>query len=83
LEEIESYQKFQDKLHDHQKCCEKLMKSNEQLLKENQDPRQSDWTGTSNNQTRMVDVDKYNELLELKKVEKKRANRLERQTDEM
>ena len=59
------------------------MKSNEQLLKENQDLRQSDRTGTSNNQTRMVDVDKYNELLELKKVEKKRANRLERQTDEM
>ena len=54
------------------------MKSNEQLLKENQDPRQSDRTGTSNNQTRMVDVDKYNELLELNKVEKKRANRLEK-----
>lgn len=58
----------------YKKRYEKLMKSNEQFLKENQDLRQSAaGTGTSDQLTRVVSLDKYNELLERFKVEKKRV----------
>jgi len=71
-EENEIYKKFQEQLADQKKLYEELMMSNEQLLKENQDLRKAG-TGTSNQQT-MVSLDKYNQLLQLFKVEKKRVD---------
>lgn len=53
---------------DQKKLYEKYRKSNEQLLKENQDLRQ-----LRNQQASMVTLDKYNELLQLYKVEKERV----------
>jgi len=66
-------QKFQKQLDDQKKLYEMLMVRNEQLLKENQDLKQSAGYGPSKQQARVVTLDKYNELLALYKVEKERV----------
>lgn len=81
MEENGNFKDCQDQLDDQKKCYEKLMKSNEQLQKEIQDLKQSGGTGLSNQQSRMVNLDKYNQLLELYKVEKNRVEDQKRRAD--
>jgi len=76
-EENGIYKKFQEQLDDQKKRYDELMMSNKQLLKENQDLKQSGGYGPCSQQARVVTLDKYNELLERLKVEKERVDALE------